>query len=64
MKRVGAHHELANLAAYLMSDYTVYINGEVIIFDGGEWLRKGGEFSHFDEISKEMWDELEKTRGK
>ncbi len=64
LKRVGAHHELANLAAYLMSDYSAYINGEVITIDGGEWLRNGGEFSHFDEIPNEMWDELEKNRGK
>ncbi|MDZ7651051.1 MAG: SDR family oxidoreductase [Cytophagales bacterium] len=39
LKRVGEHQELANLAAYLMSDYSAYINGEVITIDGGEWLR-------------------------
>ncbi|MBL7874009.1 MAG: SDR family oxidoreductase [Cyclobacteriaceae bacterium] len=64
LKRVGEHQELANLAAYLMSDYSAYINGEVITMDGGEWLRNGGEFSHLEEISDEMWDTLEKTRGK
>jgi NAD(P)-dependent dehydrogenase (short-subunit alcohol dehydrogenase family) len=64
LKRVGEHQELANLAAYLMSDYSAYVNGEVITIDGGEWLRNGGEFSHLEMVPDEMWDMLEKTRGK
>lgn len=64
LQRVGEHQELANLAAYLMSDYSGYVNGEVITIDGGEWLKSGGEFSHLEEIPNEMWDMLEKTRGK
>jgi NAD(P)-dependent dehydrogenase (short-subunit alcohol dehydrogenase family) len=64
LKRVGEHQELANLVAYLLSDYSAYINGEVITIDGGEWLRNGGEFSHLEEISPQMWDQLEKMRGK
>lgn len=64
LKRVGDHQELANLAAYLMSDFSAYINGEVITIDGGEWLRNGGEFSHLEAIPNQLWDMLEKTRGK
>lgn len=64
LKRVGEHQELANLAAYLMSDYSAYVNGEVITIDGGEWLRNGGEFSHLEMVPEEMWDMMEKTRGK
>mgnify|MGYP001263628214 CR=1 FL=1 len=64
LKRVGEHQELANLAAYLMSDYSAYINGEVITIDGGEWLRNGGEFSHLEAIPENLWDQLEKSRGK
>jgi NAD(P)-dependent dehydrogenase (short-subunit alcohol dehydrogenase family) len=64
LKRVGEHQELANLAAYLISDYSGYINGEVITIDGGEWLRNGGEFSHLELIPEEMWDSIEKMRGK
>ncbi len=64
LKRVGEHQELANLAAYLMSDFSAYVNGEVITIDGGEWLRNGGEFSHLEAIPNEMWDTIEKTRGK
>lgn len=64
LKRVGEHQELANLAAYLMSEYSAYINGEVITIDGGEWLRNGGEFSHLEAIPENLWDQLEKSRGK
>lgn len=64
LKRVGEHQELANLAAYLMSDYSSYVNGEVITIDGGEWLRNGGEFSHLEMVPDQMWDMLEKTRSK
>ena len=64
LQRVGEHQELANLAAYLISDYSAYINGEVITIDGGEWLKSGGEFSHLEMVPNEMWDMLEKTRGK
>ncbi len=62
LKRVGEHQELANLAAYLLSDYSAYVNGEVVTIDGGEWLRNGGEFSHLEGVPNEMWDELEKMR--
>lgn len=64
LKRVGEHQELANLAAYMLSDFSAYVNGEVITIDGGEWLKSGGEFSHLEAIPSEMWDILEKTRGK
>jgi len=59
LRRVGEHQELANLAAYLMSDYSAYINGEVITIDGGEWLQGAGEFNMLDKIPNEMWDKLE-----
>jgi len=59
LKRVGEHQELANLAAYLMSDYSSFINGEVITIDGGEWLYGAGEFNQLEKIPQEMWDMLE-----
>jgi NAD(P)-dependent dehydrogenase (short-subunit alcohol dehydrogenase family) len=64
LKRVGEHQELANLAAFLISDYSAYITGEVVTIDGGEWLRNGGEFNHLDSLTQEHWDSLEKMRGK
>ena len=62
--RVGEHQELANLAGYLMSDYSAYINGEVVTIDGGEWLMGAGEFSHLEKVPQEMWDMLEAARTK
>lgn len=59
LKRVGEHQELANLAAYLVSDFSSYINGEVITIDGGEWLKGAGEFNMLEDIPQEMWDQLE-----
>jgi len=59
LRRVGEHQELANLAAYLMSDFSAYINGEVITIDGGEWLQGAGEFNMLEHIPESMWDMLE-----
>ncbi|KAA5546696.1 SDR family oxidoreductase [Adhaeribacter rhizoryzae] len=62
LKRFGEHHELANLATYLVSDYAAFVNGEVITIDGGEWLYGAGEFNYFDQIPDELWDALEQQR--
>jgi len=59
LKRVGDHQELANLAAFLMSDFSGYINGEVITIDGGEWLQGAGQFNGLEAVTPEMWDMLE-----
>jgi len=59
LKRVGEHQELANLAAYLVSDFSAYINGEVVTIDGGEWLKGAGQFNLLEAIPEEMWDQLE-----
>ena len=59
LRRVGEHQELANLAAYLMSDFSAYINGEVVTIDGGEWLQGAGEFNMFEKIPQKLWDQLE-----
>jgi len=67
LKRVGEHQELANLAAYLVSDFSAYINGEVITIDGGEWLKGAGQFNMLEMVPEEMWDIIEqmvrKTKG-
>ncbi|WP_394776189.1 SDR family oxidoreductase [Flavobacterium sp.] len=59
LKRVGDHQELANLAAYLVSDFSAYINGDVITIDGGEWLKGAGQFNLLEAIPEELWDQLE-----
>ena len=59
LKRVGEHQELANLAAFLVSDFSSYINGEVITIDGGEWLKGAGQFNMLEAIPETMWDQIE-----
>jgi len=62
--RVGEHQELANLAAYLISDFSAYMTGEIITIDGGEWLKGAGQFNGFDAVPKPLWDKMEASRGK
>lgn len=60
LKRIGDHQELANLAAFMLSDFSGYINGDVITIDGGEWLQGAGQFNGLEMVTPEMWDMLEK----
>lgn len=57
--RFGTVEELANLAAFLVSDNSGYINGEVIRMDGGEFLQGAGEFSNLGRVLNEKdWEAL------
>ncbi len=57
--RFGTVEELANLAAFLVSDGSSYINGEVIRMDGGEFLQGAGEFSNLGRVlTNEDWESL------
>jgi len=40
--RVGEHRELADLASFLISDQAGYINGDMVVQDGGAHLRGSG----------------------
>jgi NAD(P)-dependent dehydrogenase (short-subunit alcohol dehydrogenase family) len=40
--RAGEHSELTNLASFLISDQAGYINGEMVVQDGGAHLRSSG----------------------
>ena len=54
MNRFGEHDELANLAAFLVSDGAPFINGEVVTIDGGEWIGSGGEFNGLTRMPRDM----------
>jgi NAD(P)-dependent dehydrogenase (short-subunit alcohol dehydrogenase family) len=59
MHRFGTTEELANLAAFLISDGSGYINGEVVRMDGGEFLQGAGEFSVLGRaLSDKDWESL------
>ena len=60
--RVGKHEELANLAAYLISDASGFITGDLIHIDGGETTWGAGEFNILDEVTSEQWDKLAEMR--
>jgi len=64
MKRFGKHEELANLAAFLISDMAEYINGECVVIDGGQWLRGAGEFNDLAMLPDTVWEQLESARQK
>ena len=64
LNRFGEHQELANLAAYLVSDYSDYMTGEVVTIDGGEWIYNAGEFSWLDKVPKKLWGLIAKSTKK
>ncbi|HXJ45982.1 MAG TPA: SDR family oxidoreductase [Candidatus Dormibacteraeota bacterium] len=64
MKRFGRHEELTNLAAFLISDMSEYINGECVVIDGGQWLRGAGEFNDLSMLPDAVWEQMEAARAK
>ena len=57
--RFGTTEEFANLAAFLVSDGSGYINGDVVTMDGGEWLQGAGEFTALGrELTEEEWQRM------
>ncbi len=64
MKRLGNVEEIAELAAFLLSDYSSFINGEVIRIDGGEFLKGSGQFNDLSILSDEQWENLKSRREK
>jgi NAD(P)-dependent dehydrogenase (short-subunit alcohol dehydrogenase family) len=63
--RVGRHEELANLCAYLLSDYASFINGDCITMDGGAALLEGGggTVQYLRGWGADQWEEF-RTRSK
>ena len=51
-RRFGEPEELADLAAFMLSDLARYMNGEVVTFDGGEKLAAGGQFNDFTRLPR------------
>ena len=61
--RVGDHAELANLASFLISDQAGYINGEMVVQDGGAHLRSSGA-EDLLQWTDAQWDKLRTSRQK
>jgi NAD(P)-dependent dehydrogenase (short-subunit alcohol dehydrogenase family) len=65
MRRFGTVEELANLAAFLVSEGSSYINGDVIVMDGGEQLQGAGEFSALGRLlTEDDWKSLKPRKPK
>lgn len=56
--RFGDPEELAELAAFLLSDAVPFLTGECVTIDGGEWLAGGGQFNALLQVPLE---ELKET---
>ncbi|MGA9446430.1 MAG: SDR family oxidoreductase [Candidatus Sulfotelmatobacter sp.] len=64
LHRFGNTEELANLAAFLVSDGSGYINGEVVRMDGGEFLQGAGEFSNLGRsLTEEDWKAIKPKKS-
>jgi NAD(P)-dependent dehydrogenase (short-subunit alcohol dehydrogenase family) len=61
--RVGEHRELADLASFLISDSAGYINGEMVVQDGGAHLRSSGaeDLLHWSDA---QWEAQRTARAK
>ncbi len=61
--RVGEYGELANLASFLVSDSAGYINGEMVVQDGGAHLRSSGA-EDLLQWTDAQWEKQRMTRSK
>ena len=47
-----------------VSDGSAYINGEVVVMDGGEWLQGAGEFTAFGrQLTEKEWEMMKPKKG-
>jgi NAD(P)-dependent dehydrogenase (short-subunit alcohol dehydrogenase family) len=61
--RAGEHGELADLASFLISDRAGYINGEMVVQDGGAHLRSSGA-EDLLQWSDAQWEKQRASRAK
>lgn len=61
--RSGEHSELANLASFLISDQAGYINGEMVVQDGGAHLRSSGA-EDLLQWTEAQWEKQRAARAK
>ncbi len=63
LRRVGEYGELANLASFLISDSAGYINGEMVVQDGGAHLRGSGA-EDLLQWTDAQWEKQRMSRSK
>lgn len=55
MRRTGEMPELANLAVYLLSPGSAYVNCQIIAIDGAQFQATGGNFSNMSKMTDDDW---------
>jgi NAD(P)-dependent dehydrogenase (short-subunit alcohol dehydrogenase family) len=62
MRRYGEPLELANMFAYLAADESAYVNGELVVIDGGRWMQGAGgpNARVMQSWTEEQWQALRK----
>jgi NAD(P)-dependent dehydrogenase (short-subunit alcohol dehydrogenase family) len=62
LRRLGRHIELANLFAYLASDESGYITGDLVVIDGGRWMQGvgGPSLRAMQDWTEEQWESIRK----
>jgi NAD(P)-dependent dehydrogenase (short-subunit alcohol dehydrogenase family) len=56
--RFGEPRELADLAVFLLSPGSSFVNGECVVLDGGEWLLGGQEFGHLTAFPRDRLKQM------
>lgn len=56
--RFGEPKELANAAAFLLSDASSYLTGHTVVLDGGEAIASGGQFNDLIKMPREQVEGL------
>ena len=66
LRRVGEHHELADLCVYLISDSAAFITGEAVTIDGGRWLQgaAGPSAYNMQQWPDSTWESLKPKKSK
>jgi NAD(P)-dependent dehydrogenase (short-subunit alcohol dehydrogenase family) len=62
LRRFGKHIELSNLFAYLASDESGYVTGDLIVIDGGRWMQGvgGPTVRAMQGWTDEQWESMRK----
>lgn len=58
--RCGYPEEIANLACFMLSDYSSFMTGETVLLDGGEICFGAGEFNSLVSVPNQQWEKMEK----